>query len=139
MRLSILAAFFLLLGCDSNSSNDSPTEPDPMAIFLVDSCPDAAADETFRVLMRDEALIAEAERLIATGEQRIILGDLAPGDGGFNAPWSWHMIPSTLDFADSTIEVCSGCASFIENDLDTWLNNVGTFCPWAAVFLEREQ
>lgn len=45
--------------------------------------------------MRDPALIAEAERLIAAGDQKIILGELRSGDGGFNAPWSWHMDPAT--------------------------------------------
>lgn len=135
--IPILLTFLLVAACDSGGG--SPTEPDPpMAVFRVDSCPDQAGED-FRVLMRDPALIAEAERLIATGGQRIVLGRLAAGDGGFNAPWSWHLDPATLEFADVTIEVCSGCASFVENDLDVWLNNVGSFCPWDAVFLEREQ
>lgn len=135
--VAILVTFLFVAGCDGGGG-DSPTEPDTMAVFRVDSCP-GQAGETFHVLMTDPALIAEAERLIATGEQRILLGNLAAGDGGFNAPWSWHMVPSTLEFTDVTIELCSGCASFIENDLDEWLNNVRSFCPWDALFLEREQ
>jgi hypothetical protein len=134
--LPILTTLLFATACDSGG--DSPSEPDTMAVFRVDSCP-GQAGETFRVLMTDPALIAEAERLIATGDQRILIGSLAAGDGGFNAPWSWHMVASTLEFADVTIELCSGCASFVENDLDEWINNVGSFCPWEALFLEREQ
>lgn len=132
-----LAVLVFLGACDSSSSS-MPTEPVHEALFLVDSCP-GMTGETFRVLMRDPALIAEAERLIASGDQRIVLGELRPGDGGFNAPWSWHLDPATLEFADFAVEVCSGCASFVEDDLDVWLNNVGRYCPWSARFLRRER
>lgn len=127
-----------VLGCDSDSS--SPTEPPPPteAIFLVDSCP-GQEGEAYRIKTSDAAVIAEAERLIATGEQRIPNGRLRSGDGGFNASWSWHIDPATLEFADATIEVCDGCASVVESDVDTWVNNVGSFCPWSAVVLSREQ
>lgn len=112
-------------------------EPEPQeAVFLVDSCP-GQEGERFRVLMRDPALIAEAERLIASGDQRILIGELRAGAGGVNRPWSWHLDPSSLEFADVTVEVCSGCASFVEDDLDTWLNDIGTFCPWGARFIRR--
>ena len=124
-----------VLGCSSDSS--TPTEPPSDAVFLVDSCP-GEQGETYRLRITDEAMIAEAERLIATGERRIPNGRLRSGNGGFNQPWSWHVDPATVEFADATIEVCDGCASVVENDLDTWLN-VGSFCPWSAVVLEREQ
>jgi hypothetical protein len=137
LAAAALAAFVVLVTCDSSNSR-SPTEPDDEAVFLINSCPDAAG-ETFRALMRDPALIAEAERLIATGDRRILIGTLRAGNGGFNAPWSWHQDPATLEFADVAVEVCDGCASFVENDLDVWLNNVGFYCPWAAVFLQRER
>jgi hypothetical protein len=34
--------------------------------------------------------------------------------------------------SDLTIEHCSGLPSFVEADLDVWLNNVGSYCPWSA-------
>jgi len=135
LLVAMLAATFALGACNRSSS---PTEPLPEAIFLVDSCPHLEG-ERFRVLMRDSALIAEAERLIATAGQRILIGELRRGNGGFNAPWSWHLDPATLEFADMTVEVCDGCASGVEGDLETWLNEVGSFCPWSARFLAREQ
>ncbi len=131
-----LAALLVLGACGSSSS--TPTEPLVEAIFLIDSCPHLEG-QTFRALMRDSALIAEAERLIASGGQRILIGELRAGDGGFNAPWSWHLDPETLEFADATIEVCSACASAVEDDLETWLNNIGSYCPWSARVLAREQ
>ncbi|WP_435529682.1 BP74-related protein [Occultella kanbiaonis] len=30
-------------------------------------------------------------------------------DPGVNAPWTWHIDPASLEFADQTIEVCEAC------------------------------
>lgn len=60
------------------------------------------------------------------------------GQGDHNAPWSWHLDPVQTSMAEATIEVCSGLPSFVEDDLDTWLNNVGSYCPWSAVLVELE-
>ena len=136
MKKTLMALVVAFLGCSDSTTPTEPTGPLD-AVFLVDSCP-GEQGETFRLRITDEATIAEAERLIATGERRIPNGRLRSGDGGFNQPWSWHVDPATVEFADATIEVCDGCASFVENDLDTWLD-VGSFCPWSAVVLVREQ
>ncbi len=55
-----------------------------------------------------------------------------PGRGDHNSPWSWHLDPAETSMAELTIEVCSGLPSFVEADLDVWLNNVGSYCPWSA-------
>ncbi|PZQ87760.1 MAG: hypothetical protein DI534_13330 [Leifsonia xyli] len=51
------------------------------------------------------------------------------GDGGVNAPWSWHIDPATLEFVDVTTEVCDGLPEYVEDGTLTsdW------FCPWIAV------
>jgi hypothetical protein len=67
----------------------------------------------------------------------VVLGSIVEGDGGYNEPWSWHMVPSTVDTADASIELCDGRPSFIEDDLDYWLDTVGQFCPWGATVVER--
>ncbi len=55
-----------------------------------------------------------------------------PGRGDHNAPWSWHLDPAETSMAEATIELCSGLPSFVEADLDVWLNDVGSYCPWSA-------
>jgi hypothetical protein len=62
----------------------------------------------------------------------IVTGMLVIGDGGFNSPWSWHLDPDTVDMAERTIELCSGIASGIENDLAYWILHVKQFCPWST-------
>ena len=49
-------------------------------------------------------------------------------DPGVNEPWSWHIDPSTLEFADMTIEVCDGLPSYVEDGTVT----SDRFCPWSA-------
>jgi hypothetical protein len=34
--------------------------------------------------------------------------------------------------AEMTIELCDGLPSYVENDLDYWVDTVGRFCPWQA-------
>ena len=111
------------------------------ALFLIRAC--ASADDpdgqTFRVLIRDPAAIAEAESLIGAGQQKTLFGPLRAGDGGFNAPWSWHLEPDAIGFADVTIELCDGCPKFVENDLDYWLGTVRQYCPWTTEVVARER
>jgi hypothetical protein len=110
------------------------------ALFVVRACAslDDPDGQTFHALIRDPAAIAEAEDLIGAGQQRILSGQLLAGDGGFNAPWSWRLDPDTVGFADFTIELCDGCPSFVEKDLEYWLDTVGQYCPWSTEVLSRE-
>lgn len=93
--------------------------------------------ERFHVLVTDTAALRGMEERMASGDEGVILGTLAAGDGGFNEPWSWHMVPGTVEVPDLAVEVCDGRPSFVEEDLDYWLDTVGTFCPWGARVIER--
>jgi len=94
--------------------------------------------ESFHVLLRDSATIADVEsRLAADVWEGIVNGEIAHGDGGFNEPWSWHMIPETIALADFTIELCDGRPSLVEADLAYWVDTVGRFCPWGGRIVER--
>ena len=46
--------------------------------------------------------------------------------------WSWHVDPQEAFWAEVTIELCDGRPSYIEQDLDYWLNTVKEYCPWSA-------
>ena len=134
LTICIATAMLLLASCDTS-------DPDPPgATFSVRACQDSNASpagETFQVRIQDSDVITEAEGLLAAGEQRIITGPLRRGDGGFNAPWSWHLDPDSVEFADFTIELCDGCPHMVEADLDYWIETVGRYCPWSTELVAR--
>ena len=85
--------------------------------------------EEYKVLITDAALIAHAQDLLAGGEQRRIpSGLIMRGDPGVNAPWTWHIDPDSLEFADMTMEICDGLPSHIEEGTLT----IDRYCPWSA-------
>jgi len=98
----------------------------------------ASADGSqFRaVIERPEDIARVQTALEGDGYAGIPTGALAAGDGGFNAPHAWHM--TGVEIVDVTIELCDGNASFVDEDLDYWLTNVGRFCPWSATVLAAE-
>ncbi len=94
----------------------------PVATFQV-------VDETYKIELATPELVAHAEALLA-GESvsAIPNGIVVRDDAGPNAPWSWHIDPATLEFADMTIEVCDGLPSYVEDEIVT----SDRFCPWSA-------
>lgn len=94
----------------------------PVATFQV-------VDEQYKIELATPELVAHAEALLA-GEDvaSIPLGRVVRDDPGPNAPWSWHIDPATLEFADMTIEVCDGLPSYVEDEIVTSPD----YCPWSA-------
>lgn len=134
MRARVVFAVVLVgIACGDGPTAPSRTE----AIFQVRACrgslhsPDG---EVFRILLRDSALIAEARALIGVGNRKIVAGNLAPRDGGFNAPWSWHLAPDTVRFPEVTVELCDGCPSLLE----AGGRRVGAFCPWSSEVIAEQ-
>jgi hypothetical protein len=60
---------------------------------------------------------------------RILRG---PGEADHNAPWSWHLDPQDIEMAEITIELCDGMPSYVEANLDEFVDTVQRYCPWAA-------
>lgn len=130
-----------LVGCTAESPSPTPSAESPSPSAPAD-LPDAPAVVTFDVagqgeysieLVTDE-LIAHVAELQAGGEEgRIPVGRIVrDGDGGVNAPWSWHIDPASLEFADATIEVCDGLPQFVEDG--TLTSDV--YCPWSATVVD---
>jgi hypothetical protein len=119
----------ILYGCEAVPGVD----------FLVRACRsiENPEGEVFVVRFVDPDQIALAER-IASGKapNRIVSGRLRCGDGGFNRGWSWHLIPTTTELVEASIELCDGCPSFVESDLPYWLR-IGRYCPWSTEILRR--
>ena len=111
---------------------DDATAPETYAAFEIE-----VSGERFVVEVESETQADELEARLDSGEEGVINGQIRAGDGGFNEPWGWHMVPSTVHTADMAIELCDGRPSMVEADLDYWLGTVKQFCPWGAKVVER--
>lgn len=123
-----------LAGCSSDPVAPEELQEGVLATFLV-------VDETFKLWVTNETTIQQILELEAGSSLATIPnGPLVAGSGraAYNAPYSWHLDPDLTEMAELTIEVCSGKPSFVEEDLDTWINVVGHFCPWSAELLSVE-
>lgn len=127
LRSATLAVLLMTVGC---SGREWPADS---GLFVV-----RVQEEEFRVRITTPAVVAEAmDRLDSADGEGIVSGRLAGGDGGFNAPWSWHLIPGTVQIADATIELCDGTPSMVEAHLEYWIDTVGRFCPWSGRLIQR--
>lgn len=131
--LLLLVIVLLLLLPLAACADTELTGPGETPTFLVE-----VSGEQFRVQVTDPGEIQRFQARVQSGAEAPISGDLLPGHGGFNAPWGWHLDPTTVHVADLTIEVCDGRPSMVEEDLDYWFDTVGRFCPWGARVLRRE-
>lgn len=86
-------------------------------------------NEQYRVLVVNPVQVAIAQQLLAGDEAPPIPnGVVVRGDPSVNVGWTWHIDPSTFEFADVTTEVCDGKPSFVERDEISG----DYFCPWSA-------
>jgi hypothetical protein len=136
-----IASVLLLAGLGSTIQCGSPDAPSRIeAIFHVRACRGsrrAPDGEVFQILLRDSDVIAQARALIGAGNRRIVAGSLVQGNGGFNAPWSWHLDPDTVRFPEVAIELCDGCPSDVEANGDSWA--LGSFCPWSSEIIAEQK
>ncbi len=66
---------------------------------------------------------------------RILRG---PGRAKHNAPYHWHLDPQDITMAEVAIEVCDGLPSYVEENVDEFVERVGRYCPWAAELVELQ-
>src|SRR5438445_4089189 len=139
--VGIALLILVAAAAESCTGTQAPSMPPTDALFVIRACRGSAHapdGETFRALIHDPTVVAEADLLVGQGNRKIVTGKLARGDGGFNSPWSWHLDPSGLGFTEAALELCDGCPSFVEADLASWLH-VGQFCPWSTEVIARER
>ncbi|NYF13960.1 hypothetical protein HDC34_002254 [Pseudoclavibacter sp. JAI123] len=86
-------------------------------------------DQSFKVELATPELVEHAQKLL-DGEDvsAIPLGTVVRGDASVNEPWTWHIDPATLEFADFTTEVCDGLPEYVEDGTVT----SDVYCPWSA-------
>ncbi|HET8645264.1 MAG TPA: hypothetical protein VFO85_07230, partial [Vicinamibacteria bacterium] len=102
-RLSLLLAAALSVGGCSTSADG------PAADFLVE-----VGSETFILRSTHPATIAQLREAAAGRRAGFPLGPLRAGNGGFNAPWTWHLDPEETRLTEVAIEVCDGAPSYVE-------------------------
>ncbi|MGH9844818.1 MAG: hypothetical protein ACREEM_39380 [Blastocatellia bacterium] len=109
------------------------------AYFLFSSPP---APETFVIRLTEIEKIRHARDLISKrrGDLPHVIGTIVKSPIGYNAPWSYHLDPSTINFFDFAIEVCDGAIKYIEEHL----SEVGgallpgnTWCPWGSRLIKE--
>ena len=90
-------------------------------------------DETYKIELATPELIEHVKQIMAGDEVALIPNGLVVRDDpGVNAPWSWHIDPASLDFADVTTEVCDGLPSYVEDGTVT----SPYFCPWVTKVID---
>lgn len=127
LAFAVVAGTLLAGGC-----RDGTTVPADGAVFQV-----RVQADTFSVRAETDGAIAGLEARLRSGQEGVVLGTLAAGDGGFNDPWNWHLVPGSIEVPDVAVEVCDGTPRMVENDLEYWLETVGTYCPWSARVIRR--
>jgi hypothetical protein len=66
---------------------------------------------------------------------RILRG---PGETNHNAPYSWHLDPQDIEMAEMTMELCDGAPSYVEEQVDEFVETVQRYCPWSAQLVELQ-
>ena len=105
--------------------------------FLVSEIPGQAEHgDSFVLPLETEADIAHARDLVLRGPQAagapLVFADIVAGADNINrdilAPgkpaWSWH-ISNFGGFGDGGIELVDGWPTYIEQDVEAWINNTG--------------
>ena len=113
------------LGCLMSASCGTSEPSAPFVDFVV-----AVTDETFVLRASDPETIAAAYDNLRGGNGSFPIGPLRQGDGGFNAPWSWHIDPDEARLTEVAIEVCDGRPSYVEEHVEDFLA-IG-YCPWGG-------
>ncbi|MEV5986194.1 calmodulin-binding protein [Streptomyces sp. NPDC052051] len=89
----------------------------------------------FVIELTDPNKISEARDIVSTGGDQLVIGTIEKQPASYNPPWSFHLQPDTIHFADMAIEVCDANIPYVEEHLD----EVGgallpgqVWCPWSG-------
>lgn len=131
-RVVALAVLTLVSGCGYGPSEPSPPSSDLKGGLLATF---AVGTEQFKVWVTNPTTI---DRLFALraggGGGSIPNGKIRRGSGrgAHNAPFSWHLDPDDTDIVDVAIELCDGRPSYVEQNVDEYVDTINRYCPWGA-------
>lgn len=136
IHLAGLVALALLGACGSEGDEGGSDS----RFFLFGVRGVSGPEGEFVAATSDPAVIAKLEAQLASSPAERSLhinGPIAAGNGSHNLSWSWHFVPNEWDMVEVSIELCDGRPQLVEEDLEYWLETVGTFCPWSS-YVEEE-
>ena len=135
--ISLLTLIYLVANCGSDSSDGPPLPAEHTFLFGMrfDS---TGAQDVIAVTSKPEVISKATEELEKPVSQRalFISGAINRGNNG-NRNWNWHFKLNEWDLVESSIEVCDGRPSDVEQNIDYWVDKVQRFCPWAS-FVKQE-
>jgi hypothetical protein len=132
----ILVLLFAAFACAPSATPTPEPTPHPLAGGILATF-DVVGEE-FRAWVTNPGAIEQILALQAGESQasipngRILRG---PGRADHNAPWTWHLDPEQIAMAEFTVEVCDGTPSFVESEIDYFVDTVRQYCPWSAKLL----
>ncbi len=91
------------------------------------------AGEQYSVFITNNKTIEEVFA-VQRGESEATIpsGLIVEGAVFYNQPWSWHIDSEDIHMVETTIELYDGVPSFVENELEYWLESVRRYAPWSA-------
>jgi len=121
-RSSFLLCILMALSACANVATPNPQQG-VVVTFRV------AGKEQYKIRLTEPEDIEIARKLLAGQEApRIPNGLVVRGDPDVNVGYTWHIDPASVEFADSTVEVCDGLPSDVEKAAIT----SDRYCPWSA-------
>lgn len=129
----VLAVSVIIFGCDS--SGGSPGDDTRYFRFVHTS-----DSSTYVAATTDSAALAQVEaQLQKPFEQRtkFISGPIAHGDGGHNDGYPWHFVEGEWQLTQVAVEVCDGHPTYVSQNVDYFVEEVGRYCPWSSRVLEE--
>ena len=130
-RLAVAGCLALMaMGCGDATD---PSLPSDAPLFEIE-----VSGEVFTVAVSTASQASDLRARLQTGTRGVVMGSLAAGNGGFNAPWPWHMTVQSVSTADFAIELCDGRPSMVSANLGYWINTVKQFCPWDAKVIREK-
>lgn len=119
-KSALFLALLMAVGCTGGNTS-------PVGVFEV-------GPETYRIELNTPEMVDIARGYLEAGGVIIPNGIVVRDDASVNGPWSWHIDPNTVEWAEFTIEVCDGLPSHVEEGIIT----SDRYCPWSAVLIEIE-
>ncbi|NGP87115.1 hypothetical protein G3569_02010 [Aliifodinibius halophilus] len=136
VRLDYLLVIVLLWGVTISCNESSSTSiPDGTVYYEFETTGDehviaGTSDESVIKMAREQLTLPKSER------NKFINGEIERGTN-HNKSWSWHFVPGKWSFTEVATEVCDGRPSFVEEELDYWVDDVGRFCPYSAKVIKE--
>jgi uncharacterized protein (TIGR03437 family) len=130
-----LALFVLFTGLSRAAGQSSP------AYFTVSNEDGSATvSQQFVIKVTEPSIIQQAREILShpASNPLRIAGYIVKAPSYFNAPWSFHLDPSSISFGGGYTEVCDAATSAVENHLSEVgqaLLPYNFWCPWQSRLL----